>query len=194
MRTALSIPIRYVAAMAAAAVCACLAISMHNQAPTQQDYAGIAIEAPPPPITQFAEAFIVIPGVLAGLPLALSGALLGIEWITQIGLILGAAFFWYCVGWHVDSTRDVFRSEKPPAIVRWYLSALMIVSVILLPFGVLVGLNLGVHSCANGVPPYWVELLSYGILMFWVTLGMFFGWLRFRARREQRHPSVAFRI
>jgi hypothetical protein len=193
VRKVWTIPIRYVAALTAAGVCACLAIAIHAQPPMQPDYQGFEIGAPPPPITQFAEAFLVIPGVLAGLPVALTGAVLGIEWITQLGLVLGAAFFWYCVGWHVDSIRDPSSSESPPAIVRWYLSALMILSIVLLPFGVLVGLKLGVHSCANGVPPYWVELLSYGISMFWITLGPFFGWLHLRERREQKQLPGIFR-
>ncbi len=151
------------------------------------------IEAPPPPSPYFPEAFLVIPGALAGSPLALAGAIMEREWLTQIGLVLGAAVFWYCVGWHIDSARGVLKSERAPVIVRWYLSAVIVLSVILLPIDIFAGINLGVHSCANGVPPHWVELVGYGIVTFWVAIGCYFGWQRFRAGREHEDSLVSLR-
>ena len=159
-------------------------MSVHYQAVTPPATDGLW-GAPPPPLASFPKAFLEIPGALAGAPLALPGAILGWEWLTQVGLILGACFFWYCVGWQIDGARILVSSESRPAIVRWYLSALTIISFILLPLGILAGINLGIHSCAVGVPPYWVELVGYGISMFWITLGCYFRWLRFQTARAQ---------
>jgi hypothetical protein len=188
------IPVRYAAALGAATVCACLAIMLHYQTPGVQENEGFMIGAPAPPPVYFAEAFLVIPGAVAGLPLAVTGAILEREWLAQTGLVLGATFFWYCVGRHIDSNRGALLSEKAPPIVRWYMSALIGTSVVLFPLSILAGLRLGVHSCANGAYPYWVDLLSYGILMFWITVGTYFGWRRRQARKEQEHSPALFRI
>jgi hypothetical protein len=188
-----SLPMRYLAAILAAVLSGTLAVVVHYESVELPTTDGMMIATPPPPAATFPEAFLVIPGVLAGLPLVLTGAILELEWVTQIGLILGAIFFWYCIGWQVDCVGGSLK-PKPPRIVRWYLSALVLLSIVSLPFGVLAGVNLGVHSCASGVPPYWVELVSYGILMFWITIGVYFGWMRFQARKAEKHPSAIFRF
>jgi len=145
---------------------------------------------PPPPPSFFVEGFLVTPGILAGCPFILAGLLFGVDWLTQLGLILGAAVFWYCAGWQLDAAQTNVRSDDPPTLVRWYLMGVRVLSLIVLPFGLLAGFNLGVHYCANGVPPYWVELLSYAVLMVWVTLGTFFTWLRFkRTGAKNTRPS-----
>lgn len=186
-----TIPVRFAAALGMAGVCICLVIAAHHQRALQKDYVStMPFGAPPPPAVEFAEAFVAIPGVLAGLPLVIAGGILGFDSIVQTGMILGAAFFWYCIGWQVDYAHAEGNIGEPPVFVRWYLSALIILSVIFLPLGVLAGLNLGVHSCAVGVPPYWAEVLSYGIVMFWLTIGAYFGWLRWRVRREQTRPTT----
>jgi len=193
MRQKRPVSLRFLVAFGIAALCGGLAVALHYQTASTVSQAsdGFMIGAPPPPPAFFPESFFVIPGVLAGLPLALPGAILGLEWLTQTGLVLGAAVFWYCVGWHVDSARAILRAEKPPAMVRWYLSAVIVICIILLPFAIVAGLNLGVHSCANGANPYWVDLVGYGILMFWITVGSYFGWLRLQARREQKHSFIS---
>ncbi len=184
MRAIVPIPARRILASGIAALCIWLAISAHYQAVTQPATEGLW-GAPSPPLASFLEAFLVIPGALAGSALALPGAIFDLEWLTQIGLVLGAYFFWYCVGWEIDIARVLAQSESRPAIVRWYLSAVIVVSFILLPIGILAGTNLGIHSCGVGVPPYWVGLIGYGIMMFWITLGCYFGWLRFQTARAQ---------
>jgi len=146
--------------------------------------------APPPPIVYFAEAVLVMPGAVAGSPFALTGAILEIEWLAQFGLVLGAAFFWYCVGWHIDRARNIVQYDKAPAVVRFYLSALVVLSFLLFPVGLLAGIRLGVHSCGTGVPPYWAEVLGYGIMMTWISVGTFFGWRSFRDRIARRQPST----
>ncbi len=187
---------RFVVALGMAALCGSLAVALHyqNAAIAAQPSDGFMIEAPPPPSPYFPEAFLVIPGALAGSPLALAGAIMEREWLTQVGLVLGAAVFWYCVGWQIDSARGVLKSERAPVMVRWYLSAMIVLSVILLPFGVLAGFSLGVHVCANEVfYPYWADVVGYGILMFWITVGCYFGWQRFRAGRKHKDSLVSLR-
>jgi hypothetical protein len=134
-----------------------------------------------------------MPGVLAGLPLVILGATFDHEWLTQTGLVLGDAFFWYCIGWQIDCTRGLVQTDERPRIVRWYLSAMTVASIIFLPFDILAGINLGVHSCAVGIPPYWAELVGYGIVTFWITIGCYFGWLRFRDSRKQRYSLILFK-
>lgn len=188
MKPSQPIPVRHVAAFGITTLCGWLAALVHIQAVSYPTSEPLLI-APPPPAASFPQAFLVMPGVLAGSPLALLGAIFEREWLMQTGLVLGSGFFWYCVGWRVDSARGILTAEKAPVIVRWYLSALIMVSIILLPFGIIAGLRLGIHSCAVGVPPYWVELVGYGMVMFWVTLGCFFGWQRYRSGRN-RNDSV----
>jgi hypothetical protein len=139
------------------------------------------IGTPPPPLAVFPEAFLAVPGVLASLPVTLAGMILDLDWLSHLGLVLGAVFFWYCAGWCVDSAH--LDEGSVPLVVRWYLKAVIVLSVILFPLFVLGGLNLGVHSCMDGVPPYWVEVVSYGILMFWITIGSYFAWRGFRAAK-----------
>src|SRR5438309_5668404 len=119
MRPISLIPMRFVLAIAIAVLCGCLAVALHYEAAVYPPNDGFMIVAPPPPPASFLEAFLVIPGALAGSPLALPGAILEREWLTQIGLVLGAAVFWYCIGWHIDSARGVLKSEKAPVMVRW---------------------------------------------------------------------------
>ena len=183
------IPVRYVLAIGVASACLCLAIALHYEATNAPPNDGRMIGAPPPPPESFVEAFLVIPGILAGLPLSLAGALFEREWLAQTGLILGATVFWYCIGWHIDLVRGAVGTESPPRLMRWYISASVTTSMVLFPICALVGTRVGVHYCANGVPPYWAELLDYGILMFWITIGTYLGWLRWRAKREQRYAS-----
>lgn len=192
MRPIEPIPVRRAMAFGITAFCAWLAAIVHFQSVSYLA-SDLLWVAPPPPIASFPEGFLVMPGVLAGLPLVILGATLDQELLTQTGLVLGAGFFWYCIGWQIDSTRGLVEGDQRPLIVRWYLSALTVVSIILLPFDILAGINLGVHSCANGVPPYWVELVGYGIVTFWITIGCYFGWLRFRNARKQGYPLISLK-
>lgn len=179
-------PVRRALGFGITAICGWLAALVHFQSVSYLASSLLWV-APPPPIASFPEGFLVMPGVLAGLPLVVLGATCDHEWLTQTGLVLGAGFFWYCVGWKIDVTRGLVQTEDEPIIVRWYLLALIGVSIILLPFDILAGINLGVHSCANGIPPYWAELVGYGIVTFWIAMGCYFGWLRFRDARKQRY-------
>jgi hypothetical protein len=126
----------------------------------------LMFETPPPPTAYFPETFLALPGILAGLPLVVAGVAWNRDWLVEAGLIIGAVFFWYCVGWKIDAARAVITEEKLPMMVRWHLTGLILLAIVLLPLGLVVGLGLGVHSCASEVPPYWVELVSYAILMF----------------------------
>jgi hypothetical protein len=186
------IPVRRAVTFGITSICGWLAAVVHFQSVSYLA-SDLLWVAPSPPIASFPEGFLVMPGLLAGLPLVILGATLDQEWLTQTGLVLGAGFFWYCIGWQIDSTRGLVHDNETPRFVRWYLSALIVVSIILLPFDVLAGINLGVHSCANGVPPYWVELVSYGIVTFWITIGCYFGWLRFRDARKQRYSLISLK-
>lgn len=188
-----TVPLRRIVPVGIAGLCCWFAAVLHFEAATLAPSNGLLIGAPPPPTAAFPEAFLVIPGAFAGSPLALTGAIFDIEWLTQTGLIFGACFFWYCVAWHIDSARGILQDKAPPAIARRYLSAMITISVILLPLGILSGLKLGVHSCANGVPPYWVELVDYGMVMLWITIGCYFGWLRYRAARRARESFISLR-
>ena len=187
-------PVRRIAAISAAVLCSYLSVASHYHQIAQQDASGFGWGAPPPPVESFVEAALAIPGALAVLPIIVIGALAEDDLVTSGGIVLGAAFFWYCVGWYVDRDRTTLSTEDPPRIVVGYIQALRIASAILFPLGILAGLRVGNHFCANGVPPYWSELLNYGIFMSWVTLGTFFAWRRFRARWEQNHPAVRLRI
>jgi len=186
------IPTRHVLAFGILGICGWLAVLLHFQSVSYLE-GDLLWVAPPPPIASFPEGFLVMPGVLAGLPLIALGATLNHEWLTQAGLVLGAAFFWYCIGWQLDCMRGLVRTDERPRIVRWYLSALIVVGIILLPFDILAGINLGVHSCAVGIPPHWAELLGYAIVTFWITIGCYFGWLRFRDSRKQRYSLISLK-
>lgn len=182
------VPIRHIAAVLAVTICAYLSAASHYKAIAQQDPYSIGWGVPPPPSEVFAEALLATPGVLAGIPLIVMGATGELDWLTRTGVVLGAGFFWYCVGWYVDWSRDL-SPEPPPKIVAGYMRALTVVAAILFPLGVLAGFNVGSHVCAVGAPPAWSELVGYSILMFWISLGTFFTWLRFQARRNPNDPS-----
>jgi hypothetical protein len=171
-----------------------LTIASHYQSIPDQDLYKWGFGAPPPPAEAFVEAFLAVPGVLAGLPIVIAGLALGLDWITRSGLVIGATFFWYCAGSYADWVRDMLDSPRPPRIVTGYMSALVVLSAVIFPFMVAMGFNVGRHFCANGVPPYWSELLMYGIQMFWVAQGTFFAWCRFRRGQQQKHPASQFRI
>jgi hypothetical protein len=86
------------------------------------------------------------------------------------------------------------QQRKPPRVVAWYMSTLLVASTVIFPIMTLAGWNVGQHYCANGTPPLWAELLMYGIGMSWVTFGTFFGLRRFRRWREQKRSPSVFRI
>lgn len=88
----------------------------------------------------------------------------------------------------------MLNTDKPPRVIGGHMSALVGVSAVIFPFGVLLGLNVGSHVCANGAPPYRSAVLMYGIYMFWLTLGVFFGWSRFQRRRERRRPPSVVQV
>ena len=194
MRALGPFPVRRIAAFGTAAACTYLGLANYYASMAQQDAYSWGFGAPPPPTSAFGEAFLAAPGLLAGLPLIITGAALGVDWLTHSGIVLGATFFWYCVGWYVDCARDMLDTDKPPRVISGYMSALVVVSAVIFPFAVLLGLNLGPHFCANGAPPYWSAVLMFGICMFWVTLGVFFGWRRFQRWRERRRASTVFQV
>jgi hypothetical protein len=187
-------PVRRLAAVCAAATCTYLALANHYAAMVQPDFFSLGFGAPPPPNGAFAEGFLELPGVLAGLPVIIGGSALGLDWVTHSGLILGATFFWYCAGWYADRARNIVNTETPPRVVAWYISTLAVISAVMFPVAALAGLNVGQHFCANGVPPYWSEVLTYGIVMSWVTVGTFFAWRRFRRWREQKRPPLVLGV
>ena len=182
------VPVRHIVAVFALTACAYLSAASHYKAIAQQDPHGIGWGVPPPPSEAFAEALLATPGALAGLPLIVMGTTGEFDWLTWTGFVLGAGFFWYCVGCYVDWSRDL--SPKPlPKIAGGYMRALTVVAATLFPLGVLAGFNVGSHACAVGAPPGWSEFVEYCILMFWISLGTFFTWRRFQARRGHNDPS-----
>lgn len=181
-------PVRRIAAISTVLLCAYLSIAGGYHQIVQQADFGFGFGASPPPTEEFVEAVLAFPGLLAGLPIIVIGAVLKNDWVTRSGFVMGAAFFWYCIGWNIDCARTTLKNLQPPWIVVGYIRALQIASAILFPLCMLASVRLGVHFCAVGVPPYWSEILNYGILMFWVTLGTFFMWRRLRARWEQNRP------
>jgi hypothetical protein len=185
MRRLGSVPVRWLAAVSAALLGSYLDLAAHYRVVAQENPYGWG--APPPPAESFFAAVLEVPGSLAGSPVIALGLFLDREWITMAGLILGATFFWYCVGWYFDVAQNLSDNERPPKIVQMHLSALVYLSAALFPFGCFACYNVGHHFCAVGVPPLWSELLTYGIVMSWLTLGTFFAWRRFQLRRENRH-------
>jgi hypothetical protein len=185
-------PVRRLAALCTAAGCTYLGLANHYAAMAQPDFFGFG--APPPPNGAFVAGFLELPGVLAGLPIILSGSVLGLDWVTEIGQILGATLFWYCAAWYTDCSRNIAGVEKPPRFVVWYMSTLVVISAVIFPFVAVAGVNVGHHFCANGASPYWADVLMYGIVMFWVTVGTFFACHRFRRWREQKRPPLVLGI
>jgi hypothetical protein len=184
-------PLRRIASLSAGLACAYLSAASHYKAIAQQDFSSaIQWGIPAPPLESFAEGFLAIPGVLAGLPVIILGTISHIDWITSMGLCLGAAFFWYCAGWYIDSVRPGLQADQPPRFATIYMTLLAVGSLSLLPVGMLAGLNVGNHYCLVNMPPYWSEILGYGILMFWLTIGAFFGWRTLRG--QPRNPEGRF--
>jgi hypothetical protein len=181
------IPVRHVAAILAASACAYLCSISHYKAIAQQDPHSIWLGAPPPPVEAFIETFLAAPGFLAGLPFIVAGSLGDLAWLVSVGVAFGAGFFWYCVGWYIDCSYTALPMQ-PPKVIGGYMRALGLVSAILFPLGILAGFSSG-NGCAIGRPPGWAVLLEYGILMFWISLGAFFSWRRFQARRATHRTS-----
>jgi hypothetical protein len=188
-----SFPIRRIVAVTVTALCIWLAFANHDKSVVLEQTAvgDWGIGAPPPPPGQFLEIFLVIPGTLAGLPLILIGGIHGPDWLVSLGLILGAAFFWYAVAWSVDCSRGTTETDRPPKLIRVYFSALRVLSVLLFPLLVFGVSNGGGSSCANGAQPSWVGYVMFGIIMTWVTIGVFFAWRNFQSKRE-RAPLACF--
>jgi hypothetical protein len=179
------LPIRRIVAVALVALCICLAFANHyDSVIAEQAPADWGFGAPPPPLGQFLEAFLVMPGTPAGLPVMVIGWSHGPDWLVDLGLILGAAFFWYAVAWYVDWSRGATDTDKAPKLVRAYLSTLQVLSVLVFPLVVCEGFSIGRHFCASGVPPLWAEQVMFGIMMTWVTIGAFFACHNFRKKRE----------
>jgi hypothetical protein len=133
--------------------------------------------------------FLAFPGLLAVSPLIVGGLAFDRVWVSRVATTLGAAFFWYSVGCYVDCFR-LDENARPHRLVRAYISALFYLSAVLFPFIALAGTRVGNHACIVGAPPAWADLLGYGIVMFWVTLGTFFAWRRF-----QNHlPPASFSL
>ncbi|HLJ87325.1 MAG TPA: hypothetical protein VKZ53_10920 [Candidatus Angelobacter sp.] len=166
-----TLPIRRLAAICAAAACAYLSIASHFHIIVQQDLSSVGWGAPAPPVETFLETLIAAPGVLAGLPVIVAGLSANNDWLTGAGVVLSAGFFWYCVGWYIDCSRATLSAKQPPEIVLGYMKTLTLASAILFPLGVFAGFHVGHHFCAVDAPPYWSEMLSYSIVMAWITVG-----------------------
>ena len=176
-------PVRRLLTIGIVAICVSLAISNHYTKISQGPKNEFCVGAPPPAAGAFPEAILVTPGTIAALPLILLGSTLESGFFLQGAMILGAAFFWYCVGWVIDCALGLVPRETPPRFVTLHLRVLSVASAVLFPFGLLRGLQVGNHFCANHKPPYWSELLMYGIGMVWISLGASFELLRFFGSR-----------
>ncbi len=186
--------VRYYLAATIFAISIGLAISnQYAQIANQKAWNNIGFGAPAHRYGTFLEEILTLPGFLAGLPLIIAGIVVESNWFAEGGLILGAAMFWHCVGWYVDCARGAAAKEQPPKILVIHLRILMIASVILFPVGLLIGMKVGDYFCADGKPPFWADLLSYGIFMAWITLGVFFAWTKFRQMNKPGLPLLIFR-
>jgi hypothetical protein len=183
-------PVRRVLAIVITAICIYLAISNHYNAISQHPDDNFGFGAPAPPDGAFPEAFLIAPGAIVVLPILMTASLFEPELLLTIALIISAAFFWYCVGWVIDCALGSTTCDAPPKFVTRYLRVLSIVCVGLFPFGILKGMYVGTYFCANGKPPYWSELLMYGIAMFWISLGASSELLRFLQSRQVEHQRL----
>jgi hypothetical protein len=183
-------PLRHLIAIGIAAMCIVLAISNHYAEIARQNAGSdFMFETPFPPDGVFLEGALVFPGLISGSPLIIAGAEHDSEWLLESGQILGAIFFWYCVGWWVDCVRGSVERDMPPTFVLIHLRALRVMSVVLFPLGLIEGMRVGEEGwCANGKPPFLAELLIYGIGMAWISAGTWFAWENFR---ESRRASVS---
>jgi|SRR5215469_936037 len=96
MRPIEPIPVRPAVAFGITAICGWLAavVHFHSVSYLASDLLWVAS---PPPIAPFPEGFLVMPSVLAGLPLVILGATFDHDWLTQTSLVLRAGCFWYCI-------------------------------------------------------------------------------------------------
>jgi len=176
-------PVRRLLTIAMVAICVSLAISNHYSKFSQGPENEFCFGAPPPAAGAFPEAILVAPGTIAVFPLMLLGSTLESGFCLQGAMILGAAFFWYCVAWVIDCALGLVPRETPPRFVTLHMRVLSVAGAVLFPFGLARGLQVGTYFCANNKPPYWSELLMYGIGMVWISLGASFELLRFLRSR-----------
>ena len=176
------LPLRHLLAIAIAITCISLAISSYSTEVSRQDAQNGIVEwgAPPPPMGAYLETILAIPGSLVAAPLMVVAAVFESSWPFQFAIVFGATFFWYCVGWCIDCVTGAVEQDTPPKFVLIHFSALRIVSAILFPLFVLEGFRVGGYFCAIGKPPYWSEMLMYGIAMVWITIGASFALQKFR--------------
>jgi hypothetical protein len=186
------ISLRHLLAIAIAITCTILAISNHDAEVSRQDAQNGFIEwgAPPAPTGAFLEPILATPGLLVAAPLMLVAAVFESSWPLQFALVFGTTFFWYCVGWWIDCVRGAVEGDTPPKFVRIHFSALRIVSVVLFPIFLLEGFRVGNYFCAIGKPPFWSEMLLYGIAMVWITIGAWFAGKKFRASHTKSLPRL----
>jgi hypothetical protein len=186
-------PLRHLVAIGIGAMCIALAISNHYAGVARQNASSDFIfQTPFPPDGVFLEGALAFHGLISGLPLIIAGAEHESEWLLECGQILGAIFFWYCVGWWVDCVRGSVERDTPPRFVLIHLRALRVISVVLFPLGLIEGMRVGEEGwCANGKPPFLAELLIYGIGMAWISVGTWFAWQKFReSRRVSIRPLI----
>ncbi len=182
-----SLPLRHIIPVAVIAICIALSVSNHytKLLPEYSDDT-FGFGAPPPPPGAFPQALLLAPGVIVALPVIIVGAVAESNWIVSTGMILGGAFFWHCVGWAIDCSRGVGGRETPPRFVSIHFRVLSVISTLLFPLGLLVGFRVGSYYCAVGKPPYWSEMLMFGIQMTWISIGAAFTMIRFLRRRQEK--------
>ena len=184
------IPIRRIAGAVALVLCTVLAISNHYESLLAQPPDWISFGAPAPPSGAFLLGFLAFPGLLVGLPFVLAGAYLNLDWVAELGFILGAAYFWYSVGWYADCSLSLSDRDSPPRYVTLHIAVLEWIGVISMPFLLLAGLKLGEHMCAVGVPPLWSEIVMFCIVGTWATVGSFLVFSRLRQRRASEQENT----
>ena len=180
------IPLRQTIALVVAVICIALSISNHVTEVSQQDAQTgvVGFGAPPPPMGAFPYEILATPGLLVAAPLMIVAAMFTSSWPFQFAIIFGAAFFWYCVGWWIDCIRGAVERDTPPRFVLIHFSALRIASAVLFPLFVFAGFRVGDYFCVVDKPPFWSEMLMYGIQMVWITIGASFAWWKFRESRK----------
>ncbi len=130
------------------------------------------------------EWILFLPGAILTFPVLSFAESHALPWLNDLGWVIGGALFWFCVGSEIETG---LAERRQPLRVRAYMKTLRLLSLLALPFALLAGLRLGQHYCAVGAPEGWVEIVSYGIVMFWIALGCYSFFMR-RAEKRRGLP------
>jgi hypothetical protein len=114
---------------------------------------------------------------------------------SSSGIIYGAIFagalwFWYALGSYVDKVRGLLDGAAPSRIAAIYLRVLISASFPVCALIVIIEATAGIR-CWNDNCQYWAVPVRPGIVLFWSTVGVFFGIRGFLKRRTTRRLAAA---